>query len=74
MAPNLFPPRGKVKQRKMPSGAGKYTAPVDTAGMDPEMKSTLLEMRGPMGAGKAASRPGPLENFMKSVRGMFKGK
>ena len=71
---DLFAPRGKVKQRKPPSEVGKYTVTVDTLGMDPEMKSTMLEMRGPMGAGKAASRPGPFEAFMKSVRGMFKGK
>lgn len=40
----LFGKRPVVKQRPAPS---PYSAQVDTAGMDPEMKATLGGMRGP---------------------------
>jgi len=46
--------------------AGNYAAPVDTAGMDPEMKQTLG-----MGAKKAApKKPG----FMDMMKGLLKKK
>lgn len=49
----LFGKRPAVKQRP---AASPYSAVVDTAGMDPEMKSTVGGMRGP-GSSAAASDP-----------------
>lgn len=42
-----FSKRPAVKQRPAPS---PYSAVVDTTGMDPEMKPTLTNMRGPLGS------------------------
>lgn len=39
-------------------GQGQYNAAVDTTGMDPEMKLTLEEMRGPGSSGSPA-KPKP---------------
>lgn len=55
---------------------GNYTAEVDTAGMDPEMKSTLSSMRGPFGSSGGTDQPSPFAGINKAVnyvQSIFKG-
>ena len=60
---------------------GIYSAPVDTSGMDPEMKTTMLGMRGPAGSAGDTSHAGSppkstdgFSKFMSGISGMFKSR
>lgn len=63
--------RKPVKKRETP-GMTMQKAVIDTTGMDPEMKETLLGMRGALGAGKPAKKK-KSGGFFDFIKGLFGG-